>query len=286
MKINPDKKLSILKDMLLSYGNAAVAFSGGADSAFLLKIAADVLGAEVIAFTLDSPIFAFREKSRVVSIAKKIGVPHVMIKVSELENPDFVKNDTMRCYYCKNSGFKKIKEAALKAGFEYILDGQNIDDINDYRPGSKAAAELGVKSPLKDAGFSKKDIYMLSKRLGIFDLVYGDEPVFSDFIPSTACLATRVPYGTQITPDLLNKIEHLENLLCDAGLTHVRVRHHENTARIETSQKDFRLLTDKRLLENIISEFKKCGYLYVTLDLEGYRTGSLNRTIDKKNQAK
>ncbi len=225
------EKFKNLKSTLNHYNSVVVAFSGGVDSTFLLKVAVDVLGKNVAAVTLKSLSFPEREFERAVKIAKEFKAKHYTIFLNELENPDFVKNDFQRCYYCKIEGFSKIIKFAKENGFLNVIDGQNFDDILDYRPGANAALKLGVKSPLKEAGLTKNDIRCLSKMLRIKDW---DRPSF-------ACLASRIPYGTKITDNLLRKIDHLEQLLIGLGFNQVRVRHHDKIARIEMPSKDFQL---------------------------------------------
>jgi uncharacterized protein len=266
-------RLDSLKNEVKVMGSAAVAFSGGVDSTFLLKIASEVLGDNVLAVTLKSPSFPKREIDNAASIAKQFNIKHLIIESREFENPDFIKNDSLRCYYCKNEEFSKIINVAHKNGMAFVIDGQNYDDISDYRPGAKAARELGVISPLKNNRLTKDEIRGLSKEMGI--------PGWGR--PSFACLASRIPYGTQISKNLLEKISRLEDYLINVGFAQVRVRHHGEIARIEIEKEDFSILFGKPLMPGIISEFKKAGYLYVTLDLEGYRTGSMNMALKNNN---
>jgi uncharacterized protein len=262
-----------LKNEVKAMGSAAVDFSGGVDSTFLLKIAAEVLGDNLLAVTLKSPSFPKREIDAAVSIANRFRVKHLIIESREFENPDFIKNDSLRCYYCKKEEFGKIISEAHNNGIDFIIDGQNYDDISDYRPGAKAAHELGVISPLKNNILTKNEIRRLSKEMGI--------PGWDR--PSFACLASRIPYGTQISESLLEKIGRLEEFLISKGFPQVRVRHHGEIARIEIEKGDFPILFGKPLMPGIIREFKKAGYLYVTLDLEGYRTGSMNKLLKNKD---
>ncbi len=264
-------RLNSLKNELNAMGSVAVAFSGGVDSTFLLKVAAEVLGDKVLAVTLKSPSFPKREIDAAVSIAGKFNVKHLIIESREFENPDFIKNDSLRCYYCKKEVFGKIIDEARNQGMAFVLDGQNYDDISDYRPGAKAASELGVISPLKKNSLTKDEIRQLSRERGI--------PGWDR--PSFACLASRIPYGTRISKSLLEKIGSLEDFLINKGFAQVRVRHHGEIARIEIKKEDFSILFGKSLMPGIIDEFKKAGYLYVTLDLEGYRTGSMNMALKK-----
>ncbi|OQA22108.1 MAG: tRNA(Ile)-lysidine synthase [Actinobacteria bacterium ADurb.Bin346] len=262
-------KLSRLEEELKTLRNIAVAFSGGVDSTFLLKVAKEVLGKNAAAITIDSPLYPRRELDHAIKFTADNKIKHFIIKNDCFIKPDFTKNDKLRCYYCKNDAFTKIIETAKTQGFINIADGQNKDDSSDYRPGADAALELGVMSPLKKHGFTKEDIRQLSKEMGISGW---DRPAF-------ACLASRVPYGTRITPSLLEKIDRLESFLIEKGFVQVRVRHHGKIARIEIAKEDFPGMLGKNLMEEVVSEFKKAGYIYVTLDLEGYNAGSLNRLI-------
>lgn len=266
-----EDKFDELKEILKSMGSALVAFSGGVDSSFLLKAAADVLKEKVLAVTAKSPTFPEREIKKAIEIAGILNVRHLIIESSELKNPLYLRNDSNRCYFCKTELFEDLKKIALSEKINFILDGQNYDDIGDYRPGMKAAAEIGVRSPLKESYMTKNDIRKLSKKLG---LPNWDRPSF-------ACLSSRIPYGTSISKELLEKIDFLENLLLDLGFTQVRVRSHDKIARIEILEEEMQKFNNKDIRMQIISEFKKLGYLYVTLDLEGYKTGSMNKVLNK-----
>ncbi|MCG9478706.1 MAG: ATP-dependent sacrificial sulfur transferase LarE [Actinomycetia bacterium] len=249
---------------------AAVAFSGGVDSSFLVKVASDVLGKKVLAITLKSPSSPRRDMDRASEFVEKHHVRHVVVE-SGLEGPNFVNNDRLRCYYCKIGELGKIIEIAKKYNISNVLDGQNWDDISDYRPGTKAAQQLGVRSPLKYCHLSKQEIRILSRQTG---LAGWDRP-------SSACLASRIAYGTKITERLLRIIDKLETFLLDKGFTQVRVRHHGSIARIEVQSKELGKFLDRSLTEDVIREFKNQGYLYVTLDIDGYRMGSMNKLVNK-----
>jgi uncharacterized protein len=266
-------KVKSLKQELKSLGSVAVAFSGGIDSSFLLRIASDVLGNRVLAVTIKSPSIPEKELQRAINFTREFNIKHIVAESHELDNPDFIKNDRLRCYYCKKEEFGIISELAKKNNIAFVADGQNYDDNDDYRPGSIAASELAVLSPLKNNNLSKAEIRFLSKEMGLHDW---DRPAL-------ACLSSRIQYGTEISESLLKKIDHLENFLTDLGFRQVRVRHHNEIARIEIAKEDFSMLFEKDLMRKIISEFKRNGYCYVTLDLEGYSTGSLNKVLKKLN---
>jgi uncharacterized protein len=266
---NTEEKYNRLKADLKSMGSVLVAFSGGVDSTFLLKAASDELKDNVFAVTAKSLSFPEREIKKAIEIAQYLKVKHLIIESSEMENPNYLKNDLNRCYYCKTELFGDLKKVALKEKLNFILDGQNYDDLGDYRPGMKAAAEIGVKSPLKEACLTKNDIRKLSKEMGL--------PNWDS--PSSACLASRIPYGTEIDREILAKIDFLENMLIDIGFSQVRVRHHNAIARIEVGEEEMQKFNNKDIRMQVIKNFREKGYLYITLDLEGYKTGSMNKVL-------
>ena len=268
--LNTEEKYNILRADLKSMGSVIVAFSGGVDSTFLLKVASDELGDKVIAVTAKSLSFPEREIKQAVEIAKYLKVKHLIIESNEMQNPDYLRNDTQRCYFCKMELFGDIKKIAKENNYNFVLDGQNYDDISDFRPGMKAAFESGTKSPLKKALLTKNEIRKLSERLGL--------PGWER--PSFACLASRIPYGTSINKELLEKIDFLENMLMEIGFSQVRVRHHDKTARIEVGEEEMNMFCNKEIRMQVINEFKNKGYLYITLDLEGYKTGSMNKVLN------
>jgi len=266
-----EEKFDSLKADLLSMGSVLVAFSGGVDSTFLLKVASDVLGDKVIAVTAKSLSFPEREIKKATEIAQLLKVKHFIIESSEMQNPKYLRNDTQRCYFCKIELLNYMKKIAKEKSYNFVLDGQNYDDISDFRPGMKAAIESGTKSPLKKALLTKDEIRKLSEKLG---LPGWDRPSF-------ACLASRIPYGTPINKELLKKIDFLESMLMDIGFSQVRVRHYDTTARIEVGEDEMQKLNSKDIRMQVIKNFKEKGYLYVTLDLEGYKTGSMNKILNK-----
>ena len=264
------EKLEALKELLKSMRKVAIAFSGGVDSTFLLKVARDVLGDNVMAITLVSPLYPKREIKEAKEIARTLGVKHIIEQEeSILKNSAFLDNPPNRCYLCKKEEFEKILDIAKKHDISYVLDGSNKDDLEDYRPGREALKELGVRSPLLEIGFTKREIRELSKEFGL--------PTYDK--PSLACLASRFPYGQRIDVESLRKIDEAEEFLRDLGIKQVRVRNYKDMARIEVDKESFRLFFDDNIRRKIVEKFKELGYTYITLDLEGYRTGSMNEVL-------
>ncbi|HEX3078022.1 MAG TPA: ATP-dependent sacrificial sulfur transferase LarE [Lachnospiraceae bacterium] len=263
------EKFQLLKDNMKERGNAAIAFSGGVDSTFLVKVAHEVLGDKMIAITATSSTYPERELQEAIKYAKDMGVKHLIISSEELDIEGFASNPKNRCYYCKKELFSKINAIAKEHKIDYVYDGSNIDDDGDYRPGMQAARELEVISPLKEAKLTKEDIRELSKEL---DLPTWDKPAF-------ACLSSRFPYGHQITAPKLKMVEEAEQFLLDMGIRQVRVRHHEEIARIEVSPKEREQFFNTEVMDFIGERFKKIGFTYVTLDMLGYRTGSMNEVL-------
>lgn len=266
-----DQKFENLKSILRDIGSAAVAFSGGVDSTFLIKVAHDVLGDNAIAVTARSSTYPEREFKESVKYADIIGMRHIVIVSEELEIEGFSKNPVNRCYFCKKELFSKISEIASEKGLNFVLDGSNYDDQNDYRPGMAAAKELKVRSPLKEAMLAKNEIRELSKTLG---LPTWDKPAF-------ACLSSRFPYGNEITEEKLSMVDRAEQYLLDLGFKQLRVRHHGEIARIEVALEERKKFFDVNLMDKIAGELQKIGFAYVTMDLKGYRTGSMNEVIEK-----
>ncbi len=265
-----DSFLDRLIELLKGIESAVVAFSGGVDSTFLLK-AVKISGIRALAVTSASPSHPQWDVQTAIEMASSIGMPHRLIKTLELENPRYSENSPDRCYYCKSELFSALADIARKEGFGCVMDGSTADDLNDFRPGMKAAGQYGVKSPLLEAGLGKDHIRRLSRELG---LCTWDKP-------SSPCLASRVPYGTPVTEAGLRKLALSEAALRGLGLREFRVRDHGDVARVEVSQEDFDLALAAR--KEIVSALKG-HFRFVCLDLEGFRSGSLNRTIDEKKQ--
>lgn len=268
--MNIHEKLETLKSSLKNMDKLIIAFSGGVDSTFLLKVACDVLKDNVIAVTARSSTYPEREYKEAVNFIKTLSAKHMVIISEELDIEGFSKNPVNRCYYCKKELFSKIKEIAKQNHIQYIADGSNMDDLGDYRPGLKAIDELGIVSPLKEAGMTKEDIRTLSKEMGL--------PTWNK--PAFACLSSRFPYGQEITKEKLEIVDKAEQYLLDLGFKQVRVRYHNEIARIEVSSNERKHFFNEDLMDKVYTEFKKIGFNYVTLDLKGYRTGSMNETIN------
>ena len=263
------QKFQNLQDILKSMKTVLVAFSGGVDSTFLLKVARDVLGNNVLAVIASSATYPASEQQEALRIAEDLEVKYKVIHTKELDDPNFRDNPPERCYFFKKKLFSRLQEIAAEENIPHVCDGSNFEDTFDFRPGSKAAQELDVRSPLKEARLGKNEIRILSKKLGL--------PTWDK--PAMACLSSRFPYFTSIDNESLRQIDSAEEYLRSKGLSQLRVRHHGQVARIEIDPSDFSVIMEKKTREDIVENLKKIGYQYIALDLTGYRTGSMNEPI-------
>ncbi len=267
-------KYDNLKKRLAALPSLLVAYSGGIDSTLLLKVAVDVLGDRACGVIGLSPSLPQRELREAEEIAQQFSLPYVLIETHELEDENYRANPLDRCYYCKRELFSEIYVYARQRGFRWIADGTNADDQGDYRPGRQAAEELRVISPLMEAGLGKRDIRLLARHLGL--------PNWNK--PAMACLSSRIPTGTAISEETLRQIEKAEDFLLARGFRVFRVRHHGDLARIEVDQEELPRFLDADLRKQVVEYFKNLGYVFVTLDLMGYRRGSLNELIHYQRQ--
>ncbi|NEO30230.1 MAG: ATP-dependent sacrificial sulfur transferase LarE [Symploca sp. SIO3C6] len=264
-------KLEQIKQIFTEMEQALIAYSGGVDSTLVAKIAYDVLGNRALAITAESPSLLPEELEDARIQAATIGITHEVVQTHEMDNPNYTSNPINRCYFCKSELHETLKPLALKRGYPYVVDGVNADDLRDYRPGIQAAKERGARSPLAEVGVTKAEVRQLSKQLG---LSWWDKP-------AQPCLSSRFPYGEEITVAKLQRVGRAEIYLRKLGLSNLRVRCEGDTARIELSPekiKEFVLTTD---LEQVVAAFQELGFVYVTLDLEGYRSGKLNRVLNR-----
>ena len=266
-----DEKTTKLESRLRGLGSLVVAYSGGVDSTFLLAIARDVLGDKVLAVTAVSPSFPASERATAEQVAKELGVQHVWVETDEMDDAQFRANPPDRCYYCKISLARKLRAVAESHGIPHVALGANADDPSDFRPGLRAAEECGLLHPLLEAGLTKAEIRELSRRRGLrtWDL------------PAAACLASRIPYGEEITSEKLRRIEEAEAYLRSLGPRRVRVRCHGDVARVEVDPADIALLAAEETRRALAARLKSLGFAYVTLDLEGYRMGSMNEVLGR-----
>jgi len=269
-KTNIEEKLARLKDILQDMGSVLVAYSGGVDSTFLAVTAHEVLGKNSLAVFAASPVAPPMEKEEAGDLAHNVGLRFKIIESNEMSNPDFVANPPERCYYCKRELYSELKPIAKAEGLKWIADGTNADDLHDFRPGRKASAEAGIRSPLLEAGLTKTEIRQLShaKSLPTWDR------------PASPCLASRIPYGIPVTAETLNKIARGEQYLHNLGIRELRLRHHGDIARIELAPEDMAKIITPEIRQDIVTHLKALGYKYVALDLTGYRIGSLNEVLN------
>lgn len=262
-------KLESLESILRDMGSVLIAYSGGADSSFLLNVASNVLGDRVVAITARSETYPPGELDEARKNAAMIGVRQVFINTNELDDEHFASNPPERCFYCKSELFSKLVDLAEQHAMKYVADGSNVDDLSDFRPGMEAAAKLAIRSPLKEAGFTKQDIRTLSREMGL--------PTWDK--PPQPCLSTRFPYGATITREKLATVGRAEEFLAELGLRQFRVRVHGDIARIEVPKEDMPLFLDDSVSKKVVERFKALGYTYITLDIQGYRMGSMNEPL-------
>lgn len=268
------EKRARLEDLIRSTGGMAVAFSGGVDSTFLAAVAFRVLGARALAITALSATYPAWEQQEARELASRIGIRHLEVDSHELEDPHFLENPPDRCYYCKKELVDLVRRTAGEQGMDVIADGTTVDDLDDHRPGRRAAREGGMRSPLLEAGLTKHEVRELSRAMG---LPTADKP-------SLACLASRIPYGTRITPERLGAVDRVEQVLRDLGFRQCRVRHHGQVARIEVEAGRLAALCEPAVRNKILAAAHEAGFTYVTADLDGYRTGSMNAVLTEKEK--
>jgi len=270
-----DVKLERLHSLLTDMGGVVIGYSGGVDSTMLAAVAKKILGDRAVCVLASSETYPASEVGEALETAAKLGIGVIQIDTDELRNEAFAANTPDRCFFCKTELFGKLIAIGQDCGIQWVADGANLDDLDDYRPGSRAASQLGVRSPLREAGMTKNDIREISKRMGL--------PTWNK--PSFACLSSRIPYGTRIEPDVLRRLEAAERFMKGLGFRQVRVRHHGEIARIEVEPGEIARAASPEIRRQVTEKFKELEYLYTTLDLGGYRMGSMNAVLNRENKA-